>query len=301
VWAAVGLVWLAVCVRAVGGWVLSGSFHAVPVLGPDVLSTPKLIGLRVLEVLSVAVLLGSGWFMAIRPWRRSGRVPLTALLFVGGLCAFFMDSWLNLYGYLFAFNSRSVNAGTWVRYLPFDKQSSPAGFGEALLWGLPMYIYFCCGLGAVGATAARRILSRRPSWSLASTFVAVWVGFFVFDLVVENLIMRTTDAYAFVRTDGALTLWSGSVHQFPIYESILVATMALLFAWVQLSADWSPTGETFIEVGVQEIPRALQTPARTLAAIGFCAVAMFAYHLPYNWISIGGTSVAHLPSYLQAR
>jgi len=297
VWALVGLVWVAVCVNAVVGWVTSDDFGPAPILPGDEMSGGKLVGLRVLEVISVAVLAVSFWYLALRPWLRTRHVRLDALLFLGGLTAFFMDSWLNLYDYLFAFNANSVNLGAWSASLPFHNEGVPTGYGEALLWGLPMYIYFCAALGAVGAACARRLLAR--GLSMQATLAILWVGDFVFDFVVENVIIRTTDAYSFVRTEAGLTLWDGSQYQFPIYESICVAFVGLGFTYVRLSADRSPDGLSLIERGTHDLPARLQLPMRALAAIGYCAVVlMFAYHLPFNWISIGGDSFAQLPSYL---
>jgi hypothetical protein len=297
-WALVGLVWLAICVRAMVGWVTSPDFGPAPILGPDQMSDERLIALRVLEALSVLVLAAAVWFLGVRPWRQRRELRIEALLILGGVCAFVLDSMLNLYDYLFAFNANSVNLGTWAASLPFHHSDVSSRFGEALLWGLPMYIYFCSALGSMGLA----VLGRLPRRNLSSTaeLALLWVGFFVFDFVVENLIIRLTDAYSFVRTQGSLTLWAGSQYQFPLYESAFVAFVALGFAMVRITADRSPDGLSMIERGLTDLPARLQLPTRALAAIGYTAVVLLmAYHLPFNWLSVGGDSVAHLPSYLR--
>jgi hypothetical protein len=301
-WAMIGLVWVVVCARAVAGWVGSSDFGAAPILTQDAMPTGAMVMLRIVEVLSVAVLLASIWFLTIKPWRERREVRIETLMIIGGVFGFVADSFLNVYSYLFAFNSHSVNLGTWVRWLPFRHADAPHTYGEALLWGLPMYVYFCSALAAMGIALRNRWVAKHPETSDTLVLVGMWVGFFVFDFVVENAIIRTSQAYSFVRTTGSLTLWPGSQDQFPIYESICVAFVAMGFAAVRLSADRSPDGVSFLERGLTDLPRRIRFPVRLLAAIGYCAIVLIMlYHLPVNWLGITGDSVAHLPSYLQAR
>ncbi|NKQ54237.1 spirocyclase AveC family protein [Amycolatopsis sp. K13G38] len=298
VWAVVGVLWLVVCGRALAGWVTSPEFSPAPVLGPDTLPGHSLVALRVLEVLSVTVLAICAWFLVVKPWRR-GRLGLDAFLMLGGVFGFVADASLNLYTYLFAWNAHSVNLGVWGRWMPFHHPGAATRYAEALLWGLPMYVYFCAGLGYVGVRAAVALRRRFPHVSTASLLALLGVGDFVFDLVVENVIIRTTDAYAFARTQGGLTLWAGSQYQFPLYESVAVAFVSLAFTAVRLSAVDAPDGLSFIERGAEHLPRVLRLPARALAGVGFCAVVLvMLYHLPFNWLGITGDSMAHLPSYM---
>ena len=300
VWALLGLAWLVVCAVALGRWVTSDTlFGSVPVLGPDAMPHGKLVGLRAVEVLSTGVLLLAIWLLAVRPFRATGRVSVDALLILGGLTAFVMDAWLNLYGFLFAFNANSVNLGVWTAYLPFRHADAPARYAEALLWGLPMYIYFCSALGAVGSMSLHRLRRRFPMLSFTSLMAILYVGFAVFDFVVENAIIRGSEAYSFPQTERGLTLWAGSQFQFPVYETVLVGFVSLAFTAARYSADVAPDGLAFYERGTQHLPTWLQLPARAVAAIGFCALVLFVcYHMPFNWISIGGDSIADLPSYL---
>ncbi len=128
----------------------------------------------------------------------------------------------------------------------------------------------------------------------------LFVGDFVFDFVVENLIIRTSEAYSFVQTNEALTLWAGKQCQFPIYESFFVACVATAFTYVRWSLDWDESGPSVVERGVLSLPSRYRLPARVLAVVGFCAVVlMVCYHLPFNWVSLTGHSFAHLPSYLR--
>lgn len=299
VWAIVGLGWLVVCAVAMAGWVTSEDFAPAPILGPDVFSGERLAALRVLEVLSVSVLLAFAYVMVVRPYRRGEGFGLTAWLMLGGLFGFVADASLNLYDYLFAWNQHSVNYGVWSASLPFHKGGVSSRYAEALLWGLPMYIYFAAGLGLIGVTLVQALRRRFPGISNAAALSVVAVGDFVFDLVVENAIIRTTEAYAFARTQSELTLFDGSQYQFPLYESLLVAAVASAFTALRLSALDHPDGLSWIERGATDLPMRLRKPMRCVATIGFsAAVLVLCYHLPFNWLSVGGDSVADVPSYL---
>jgi vacuolar-type H+-ATPase subunit I/STV1 len=162
-----------------------------------------------------------------------------------------------------------------------------------------MYIYFCSALGAMGLALRARARVWWPRTSETALLVGMWAFFFAFDFAVENAIIRLTDAYSFVRTQGSLTLWAGSQYQFPVYESICVAFVAMAFAAVRISADADPRGISFIERGLGDLPSWSRLAARALAAIGYSAVVLIMlYHLPFNWLGVGGSSLAHLPSYL---
>lgn len=299
VWALIGVAWLVLCFAVLGDWVLSDDFAKAPVQEPDGFSTDRLVGLRILEALSVTVLLVFTWTMVIRPWRRGEGFGLTAWLMLGGIFGFVADASLNLYDYLFAWNQHSVNYGVWSASLPFHSGEVSSRYAEALLWGLPMYIYFAAGLGLIGVRIVEALRLRVPGISNASALAVVWVGDFVFDFVVENAIIRTTHAYSFARTQGELTLFDGEVHQFPLYESFLVACVASAFTILRLSALDDPDGLSHIERGALALPARLQKPMRCLATIGFSAVVLvLAYHLPFNWLSVGGESVVDLPTYL---
>jgi hypothetical protein len=142
----------------------------------------------------------------------------------------------------------------------------------------------------------------RQRWSRISKFqlfVVIFAFGFLFDFIQENLVVRITHAYAFAKTYEPLTLWAGKLHQFPIYEAILVAFVGCVFTWARMEAGERPVGESPIEVGVERWRPSLQPFVRNLAVLGFCLVTLvFVYHLPFNWLGLIGTSHAHLPSYL---
>lgn len=298
--ALIGAVWFVFCVITVIRWVTSGTdFSPAPRIGPDVMEPWRLVSLRVFEAISLAVMLGFFWYCVVVPLRRTGKIGLDGKFVIGGVICFMADAFLNCQQYLFAWNSANVNRGVWVRFMPFHNPEAPTRYAESLIWGPPMYIYFCAGVAIVACHEARKVRMRWPALSKFQLFVIIWIFEFVFDFVVENVVIQTTHAYAFAKTYAPLTLWAGKVHQFPIYESILVAFVGCMFTWARMEADERPVGFSPIETGAERWRPALQPHVRNLAVLGFCfATLVFLYHLPFNWFGLIGTSYADMPSYL---
>ncbi|OQU99358.1 hypothetical protein CLAIMM_04997 [Cladophialophora immunda] len=304
-----GLAWTIMGAQAFIRWFISDDFRPAPlVAGDDKLATWRLVCLRLIEALSLAVLIGFFWFCVFSPLRvahlksdgsRGRRLTLDGKFVIGGMVAWVSDGFLNCQQYIFSWNAHNVNLGVWTRFLPFHREGGPQQYAESLLWGPPMYVYFCAGVALVACAAIRPIRRRWPSISNMTLVVIIWLGEFVFDFVVENVIIRTTHGYGYPKTYAPLTLWAGQTEQFPIYESILVASLGSLYTQMRLLALKDPYGLSPVEKGYERWPHALQDAVRTFAVIGFCAFATVAvYHLPLNWLGLIGTSKGYLPSYM---
>lgn len=300
IWALVGIVLAALAATTWARWILSGDeFGAVPILGPDDYPTWRLVALRITEVLSIGEMALLIWFVAIRPLRRDGRLGLDAKITAGCLLGSVSDGFLNGQQYLFAWNQHSVDVGSWSSFLPFADPNHQSRYAEGLLWGTPMYTYYCIGVAFVGVWAVKKLRARYGSITNAAALSVVFVGAFVFDFISENLIIRIDQAYAYAKTPGALTIDAGSLYQFPIYESVCVAALGVFFTMLRLSAHDSPDGLSWPERGAARLPARMQGPARWFAVIGAAMAALILiYHLPFNWFGMTGDSIAPLPSYM---
>ena len=70
-------------------------------------------------------------------------------------------------------------------------------------------------------------------------------------------------------------------------------------SYVRLTSLESPDGVSCIERGFERWSPSMQGPVRLLAVIGFSSAALLLIcHLPWNWLGVGGHSVADLPSYM---
>jgi len=309
-WASFGLAWTLVGVQAFIRWFASDDFHPAPLVdGPDKLATWRLVMLRIVETISLAVLLGFVWFSVITPLRiarpapdgttRRGQLSLDGKFVLGGIVAWVSDAFLNCQQYIFSWNAHNVNMGVWTRFLPFHRDGGPHQYAESLLWGPPMYVYFCAGVAIVACNCIKPLRRRWPNISNMNLIVIIWIGEFLFDFVVENTIIRTTHGYGYPKTYAPLTLWAGQTEQFPLYESILVATLGSLYTQMRLLAMNDPNGYSPVEHGFDQWPRVLQAPVRAFAVIGFCGLAtLCVYHLPVNWLGVIGTSRGYIPTYM---
>lgn len=297
-WALWGAIWVVIAVNAIGRWIVSENFGPAPILPGDTMEATRLVGLRLLEVISTFVVLQCFWQWGVKPWMRERKVTLEALLLLGGFIGFTADAMLNLHELIFAFNAHSINLGVWTAFLPFYT-GGPAHYAESLLWGLPMYIYFGVSASLAGCAIVARVRQRLPNITNAGAFAIAYLCFVVADFLLENFIIRTTHAYMFVKTYEPLTLFAGTIYQFPLYESFCAAGVSLGFTMIRQSALDSADGLSFVERGALRLPRQWQVPVRALAVIGACAfLFLFVYHLPFNWLCTIGESVSAPPSYM---
>lgn len=304
-----GLAFTIMGIQAFIRWFASEDFRPAPLLeGDEKLAMWRLVFLRFWELASIVLLLGFYWYCVFVPLRhprlgpdgiRSRQLSLDGKFVIGGTVAWVSDAFLNCQQYIFSWNAHNVNMGVWTRFLPFHRDGGPHQYAESLLWGPPMYIYFCAGAALVACAAIKPLRRRWPNLTNMQLVSIIWVGEFIFDFVVENTIIRTSHGYGYPKTYAPLTLWRGQTEQFPIYESILVATLGSLYTQMRLLALSSPDGLSPVEKGYHHWPRILRGPVRIFAVIGFCTFATVAvYHLPVNYLGVIGTSYGHLPTYM---
>jgi hypothetical protein len=300
VWAILGVLLGALAASVWIRWVTSGTeFDPAPVLGPDEIPTWNLVVLRIEEALSFLEMAALFTFAFWLPHRRFGKLGLDAKIALGCLVGSVTDGVLNMHEYLFAWNAHSVNLGSWASFVPTASPDHQSRYAEALIWGIPMYTYFCIGVAIYGSRLILSLRRRYPGISNARCFGILFVLACVFDVVVENLVIRLGHGYAFARTPEALTINAGSQFQFPIYEMLSVATLGVLFTGLRLSAVDSKDGLSYVERGFHRLRPGLQGPSRWLAIIGWCILTLFVvYHLPFQFFGMTGDSVADLPSYM---
>jgi hypothetical protein len=300
-WALIGVIALAIAAEVWIRWIASGTqFTPAPILGPDHYATWRLVTLRAIEAISAVVFVWLMWRTVLAPLLRDRRLGIDGMIALGCLFGCITDGLLNLFKYIFAWNGHSINLGSWSSFLPLHSASSNPRYAEALIWGVPMYIYFCIGVAIAGCAGVGELRRRYPAISDLRAFAIVFAGAFVFDFVVENVIIQTTQAYGYARAPSAVTLWAGTAHQFPIYESLCVAALGTIFTVLRLSAVESPDRISFVERGFERFRPRLQMPVRVAAVIGFSmTMLLVVYHVVVNWLGTNGNAIAHLPSYLK--
>jgi hypothetical protein len=279
-------------------WILDSKEFAPAPGGADHLKTSSLVGMRILEGLSIVALIALLWFLVFRPWRRGNRLPLDGMLAIGGLVAYFIDPLVNHFRYTFAWNAHAVNMGSWGAFIP--GHGNVTRYGEGLLWAPAQYVYLGVFGGIVGLRVVNWLRRRQPQISNVQALAGAFAVLFILDTLLENLFIRL-EVYTYARSWKALTLWSGSQFQWPIYEAALVGLYALGYTYIRLA--YQDHGRTFVDAGIDRlrVTGRSRTAVLHLAYIGFAAVCAFlAWFGPWSWLSVNANSIAHLPSYLRA-
>lgn len=291
-WAAFGAVFSCFSISVFSAWLFSAdAFVAVPIGAADSMPGPTLALLRGLEWLSVAVAVVGFYAYLIKPWLRTGEVPLAGLLLVGALITYVLDTTINFSDYHMAWNKHSFNMGTWGHAFP--GHTGPTQYAEALLWGPPMYMYFGVLLASIQLFTYK---VTRPRLGLVPALVLAFAAAFVFDFIAESAIIRFTEAYAWPYAIGSLSVWAGTQFQFPLYESLLVAIYASLYSWLMHSARHD--GISFIERGVHQLSARYRVWVRLFAATGFAALCTAIYFGGFYAFSQFADTRVEMPSYL---
>ena len=190
--------------------------------------------------------------------------------------------------------------GAWAAFMPFHTGATSPRYGEALLWGLPMYIYMVVGFCAVTISFIKFVQRYYPNLTKSAALAISFLVITVLDFLVEVPAIWITHAYMYSKTFGPLTLFAGELHQFPIYEATGVGLIGMCGTAIWLSAAGDPNEVSFIERGYEKFPQLLQTPVRILAYIGaLFIIILLTYHIPFNWWGVIGNCTIELPSYMQ--
>ena len=292
-WAVFGALFSCFSITVFGTWLFSAeAFVAVPISVTDTMPGHTLLLLRGLEGLSMMVAALGLYAYLIKPWLRTGHVPLAGLLLVGALITYVLDTTVNFSDYHMAWNKHSFNRGTWASFFP--GHTGPTQYAEAWLWGPPMYMYFGVVLAAIQLKVFDWV---RPRLGLFVGLLLAFVAAFAFDFIAESAIIRYSHAYAWPYTVGAWSVWAGTQFQFPLYESLLVAVYASLYSVLLHSERGQKMA--WIERGSEVFSGPWKGVVRLFAATGFAALCTAIYFGGFYLFSQFADSQVTMPAYLQ--
>ncbi|KAK6508820.1 hypothetical protein TWF481_003588 [Arthrobotrys musiformis] len=309
---AFGLLWTIISLRAVFLWFCSSEFRAAPINNvPDEPTPAELVRLHLFEAqcfLLGCVIIYYGFVTPRYALERLGpsitsreNIWLKARLAIGAVFCVFTDSYLNAYEYIFAWNAYSFNFGSWGKYMPFGDERASSRYGIGLLWVIPVYMYFCCGSVILSDKVSNYLRNRYPTVTTGQILAVTWVSQFLLDYASQAVTMRTSNAYAFAKTFGALTLHAGDRYQYPLYNSFSVATLTTILSFLTLRSG-QEMGEwvSLAERGYSRWSPKLQSHVRTFAIIGYCVVnTLICFTIPLILFGISGDSYANIPSYMK--
>jgi hypothetical protein len=253
--------------------------------------------LRTVEVVSVVFVLGFLWFCVVRPLWRGRRVPFDGKLLLGLLVAYVVDPTFNIYNHAFAMNAHSINLGSWGEFLPGMAAPGQGRLAEALCWAAPLYVY--CGIAAamLGCAALKALRRRFESTSAVALWVLLYIAFVLGDFVFEFTLFVLPQLYVFPGVKGDWSLFAGTLHQFPIYHSLLAGVFACAITWLRDSRD--ENGISAVERGGRARTGFVAQGASFLAITGYATAAAFlGYFAPFGYLSMQADTFTKLPSYL---
>lgn len=155
IFAPIGLLWSLISVRAFFKWIFSEDFKpAEAAWPPGAMMEGKDIMLVLMQAWSLLIPFIGILFLVVAPYtarksaeRTGQRVNedlnhwLDARLMAAGLFCVFTDTYLNHSQYVFAWNNRAVNRGSWARFMPFANPEGPKS-AVGILW-VPPYVHAC--------------------------------------------------------------------------------------------------------------------------------------------------------------
>jgi hypothetical protein len=281
-WIGFGFAWFALCVYCWGRWVLGPDF--VPnTLGRELAPDWYVNLVRGVEIFAVCVTVLILHVFVFRPKWKTGRLSFDGLFFIACWMLYFQEPWINWTSLQFLYSTVFINFGSWCGYIPGWSSPNPEKMPVALVaWG-SAYLWLVAIPAYAGSRFMGWVKNRHPDIGAVQLVSVTYLGFVVFDLILESFIVRT-QLFNYGATVPELTLFAGTKHQFPIYETISWCGTYTGLACLHFFRD--DKGLSFVERGIPRlnIPGRLSTFARFLAIMGYCQLVMLlTYNIPYQF------------------
>lgn len=290
IWATVGTLFLAYTIYVFVRWVSGPFFEPVaggPTEPPLYMKIPLIANAVVLWI----GLPGAVWFFLLRPWVRERRVTLDGMLLVSMGLMMFQDPMLNYYSTWCTYNAWLWNRGSWAPHIPGWVAHEEPGHTvpEPLLTNIPGYMYGVLLITIAGCWVMRKIKNRWPDISNLRLVLATYAIAFIFDFVMEALVMLPIGFYSYPGAIQSLSFNAGTYYQWPIYEGLMWGGVQAALCCLRFFTD--DRGRTLVERGVDNIRGGVvkQQSTRFLAIFGGVSACFFLfYNVPATWLGMQG-------------
>ena len=288
-WIVMGAFWLAVFLYCMIAWVTGPDFKPVT-FGRDKAPHDYVMFIRGLEVFMVALTAWIFYNFILKPLLRDGKFSFDGLFFLACFTLVVQEPWHAWIRPTLLYNDIFINYGSWLGYLPVSnpmayKTPLPiafAGLGYFWIYGLPAYC---------GSRLMSRAKARNPALTPVSMAITTFLGFCVFDFLIESFIHRA-GLFIFPSTIPSLTLFAGTPHQFPVYEIVAWAgtyTVGACFHFFRNDKGETWADRNLDSVGLVDRGGRLRTFARWLTMIGVLQIGILCtYNIPYMFWSLHG-------------
>ena len=296
-WAAIGGLVLALQACVWVRWFASG--EAAPMTtGVD----PVPGGVKVAAWgLQISTLIGA---VAVLSWlthrcMRERRLVLDAIILIGWASLYWLDPLGNYVRPVVFFNSYYVNLGGWVNGIPGWASPNGQNTAEPLLVTGGFFLSSSILATILGGFVMHRAKQRWPSIGPLRMIAAAYLTTALFMIGSEIIFVRA-QVYAFAGVIRGLSLWPGSLYQFPVYEPFFVAALLTTVAALRYFRD--SNGRMPYERGLDRlnISDRRKTGVRVLGVIGLIHVVGFFVNIPLIVIGLHASPYpTHYPSYLR--
>ena len=285
-WIAFGAFWLVLFVYCMGGWVLGPDFAPVT-FGRDQASPDYVRLIRGMEIVMLVLTAFLLWKFVLGPLKRDGRLSFDGLFFLACFMLVLQEPWHAWIRPQLLYNDIFINYGSWMGMLPVSNPTAHRTPLPIAFAGLG-YFWIVAGPAWCGSRAMAWGRARNPEISVPKLVGLCFLGFCVFDLIIESIITRT-GMFIYPSTIPSLTLFAGTPHQFPLYETMSWAGTYTFLASIHFFRN--DKGETWADRNFDSlaIPAPLRTFSRWLAIMALCQVAILVtYNLPYMFWALHG-------------
>ena len=245
-WAVVGVVVVAIIVNAVFQWVTSDFFRPSPV-GADPVPWSTLFLIRVLEIGGSIGALSMIWVFLLRPILRTRELSWDGMLLLICFSMWIQDPMDDYFNFTFSYNAYFINMASWAVYLPGWSSPRHEFYPEPIIFMGGMYIWFVFGFSILGCWVLNKCRTAwMPEQSVLTHLAVVLASLAALDLVIEVVCIRQ-QLFAYSGAVRAWSLWPGTPHQFPLYESILIGLLCTALTAFRYFRD--DRGLSFAEKG----------------------------------------------------
>jgi hypothetical protein len=288
IWAALGGAILLLQLYVWTRWLTGPYFERVPA-GP----TEPPIYMKV-PLIANAVVLWLGlpfalWFFIIRPWMRERRITLDGMLLVSMALMFFQDPLLNYLNTWCTYNTWLFNRGSWSSHIPgwVSREEPGRQVSEPLLTNVPGYAYGVLLITIAGCWLMRKIKTRWPGISNLRLILVTYAMAFVFDFVMEGLVMLPIGFYTYPGSIRAVSVNAGTYYQWPVYEGLMWGGVQAALCCLRYFTD--DRGRTLVERGLERVRSGFVGHELVRFLAIFAAVSscfFFLYNVPAQWIGM---------------
>jgi Spirocyclase AveC-like len=299
IWAVLGAFAFAFIASIFIRWV-SGPDFVTNAYARELVPEWQRIWIRTVEVASALSFFACNYYFLYRPWRLTGEISSEGLLVLAAATMYWQDDLVNYTSYYSQLNTYFINFGNYVNYIPGWLTPNQERTPEAIVaWGFAYGSWFILIPTLLGSKILRYLHDRFPRMSRLEA-IGCLLAFYVFlDFLNEGTIVWT-GLYVFGGAVRSMSLWPGTLHQFPIYEFVTVGSM-----WTTITAVWyyrNDKGHMLIEHGIDRltIGKKTQKLLRFLALTAFVNLVMVVQvGLPVNIIQLHADEFpADMPPYL---